>query len=159
VSAGSHGVDIYVRLVLCSVAGLLVVCLLPILVKWMLIGRWKPGQIRIWSLAYLRFWIVKTLVQSNPWALLFTGSPLYVLYLRALGAKIGPGVAIFSRRTPICTDLLTIGARALIRKEAIFNGYRAQAGRIEIGAVTLGADAFVGERSVLDINTSIGDGA
>src|SRR5438105_731218 len=159
VSAGSHGVDIYVRLVLCSVAGLLVVCLLPILVKWMLIGRWKPGQIRIWSLAYLRFWIVKTLVQSNPWALLFTGSPLYVLYLRALGAKIGPGVAIFSRRTPICTDLLTIGAGTVIRKESFFLCYRAQAGRIETGTVTLGRDVFIGEKAVLDVNTSMGDGA
>ena len=36
-------------------------------------------------------------------------SPLYVLYLRALGAKIGRGVAIFSRHVPVCTDLLTIG--------------------------------------------------
>src|SRR5205823_4276029 len=43
-------------------------------------------------------------------------------------------------------------------KEVIFNGYRAQSGRIETGPVTLGRDAFVGERSVLDINTSIGDG-
>ena len=56
----------------------------------MLIGRWKPQQIRIWSLAYVRFWIVKTLVRSNP-LVLFAGSPLYVLYLRALGAKVGRG--------------------------------------------------------------------
>src|SRR5207249_8598097 len=87
------------------------------------------------------------------------GTPLYLLYLRALGEKIGPGVVIFSRRMPVCTDLLTIGAGAVIRREAIFNCYRAQGGRIEIGAVTLGRDVFVGERSVLDINTSIGDGA
>src|SRR5438093_133901 len=159
ISAGSDGVDIYLRLVVCSVAGFLVVCILPILVKWMLIGRWKPEQIRIWSLAYVRFWIVKTLIRSNPCALLFVGSPLYALYLRALGAKIGPGVVIFSRRVPVCTDLLTIGAGTVIRKEAIFNCYRAQAGRLEIGPVTLGRDVFVGERSVLDINTSMGDRA
>src|SRR2546421_301844 len=91
--------------------------------------------------------------------LLFLGSPLYVLYLRALGAKIGPGVAIFSRRVPVCTDLLTIGAGTVIRKESFFLCYRAQAGRIETGAVTLGPDVFVGERTVLDINTSMGDGA
>ena len=72
----------------------------------MLVGRWKPQQIRVWSLAYVRFWIVKTLVQRNP-LVLFAGSPLYVLYLRALGAKIGRGVVIFSRHVPVCTDLLT----------------------------------------------------
>src|SRR2546422_1463629 len=138
ISEGSDGVEIYLRLVLCSVAGFLVVCTVPILAKWMLIGRWKPERIRIWSLAYVRFWIVKTLIRSNPCALLFVGSPLYVLYLRALGAKIGPGVVIFSRRVPICTDLLTIGAGTVIRKESFFLCYRAQAGRIETGAVTLG---------------------
>jgi len=157
--AGPNGLDIYVRLFLAGVAGFLVVCTFPILTKWMLIGRWKPEQIRIWSLAYVRFWIVKTLIRSNPCALLFVGSPLYVLYLRALGAKIGPGVAIFSRRVPVCTDLLTIGAGTVIRKESFFLCYRAQAGRIETGAVTLGCDVFVGEKAVLDINTSIGDGA
>src|SRR2546426_5673775 len=159
ISEGSDGVDIYVRLVLCSVAGFLVVCTVPVLAKWMLIGRWKPEEIRIWSLAYVRFWIVKTLIRSNPCALLFVGSPLYALYLRALGAKIGPGVVIFSRRVPVCTDLLTIGAGTVIRKESFFLCYRAHAGRIETGAVTLARNASSGERTVLDINTSMGDGA
>src|SRR5256885_13446150 len=54
---------------------------------------------------------------------------------------------------------LTIGAGTVIRKEALFQCYRAQAGRLELGPVTLGRDVFVGERSVLDINTSMGDRA
>src|SRR6266705_2491325 len=157
--AGSKGVESYLRLVVFSGVGFLVVCALPIVAKWLLIGRWKPQQIRLWSLAYVRFWIVKTLIRSNPGALLFIGSPLYGLYLRALGAKIGPGVAIFCRRVPVCTDLLTIGAGTVIRKESFFLCYRAQAGRIETGAVTLGREVFVGERTVLDINTSMGEGA
>src|SRR5881296_4562660 len=159
VSAGSNAVGIYLRLVLASSAAFLVVCLVPIAAKWVLIGRWEPQRIRLWSLAYLRFWIVKTLVRSSPAARLFFGTPLYVLYLRALGAKIGPGVVIFSRRVPMCTDLLTIGAGTVIRRESSFLGYRAQAGRIEIGPVTLGRDVYVGEMAVLDIDTSMGDGA
>jgi non-ribosomal peptide synthetase-like protein len=159
VSAGSSAVEIYLRLVLASSAVFLVVCAVPIAAKWVLVGRWRPQQIRLWSLAYVRFWIVRTLIRSSPAARLFVGTPLYTLYLRALGANIGPGVVIFSRRVPVCTDLLTIGAGAVIRREAVFNCYRAQAGRIEIGAVTLGRDVFVGERSVLDISTSMGDGA
>src|SRR5436189_1675173 len=42
ISAGSAGIDIYQRLVLCGVVGFLVVCTVPILAKWVLIGRWKP---------------------------------------------------------------------------------------------------------------------
>jgi len=157
--AGSVGVASYFRLVLFSAAAFLVVGTVPIAAKWLLIGRWTPRQIRIWSLAYVRFWVVKTLIRSNFVAHLFIGSPLYGLYLRALGAKVGPGAVILSRRMPVCTDLLTIGAGTVIRRDALFLCYRAQAGRIEIGPVTLGRDAFVGEGSVLDIDTSIGDGA
>ncbi len=159
ISEAPGGVDIYLRLVGLSAAVFVAVCVVPIVAKWMLIGRWKAEQIPIWSLRYVRFWIVKTLVRSNPLAVLFIGSPLYSLYLRALGAKIGPGVAIFSRRMPICTDLLTIGAGTVIRRESFFLCYRAHAGRIETGRVTLGRDVFVGEKTVLDIDTSIGDGA
>ena len=159
ISAGSGLIDIYVRSVLFGGAAFLGLCALPILAKWVLIGRWKPQQIRIWSLAYVRFWIVKTLVRSNPVAILFAGSPLYVLYLRALGAKIGRGAAIFSRHAPICTDLLTIGAGTVIRKDSFFLCYRAHAGRIQTGAVTLGRDVYIGEKTMLDIGTSMGDGA
>src|ERR687892_914648 len=146
--AGSQGVESYLRLVLLSSVAFLVVCAVPIAGKWLLIGRWKPQEFRIWSLAYVRFWIVKTLIRSNPGVYLLVGSPLYGLYLRALGAKIGPGAVILSRRIPVCTDLLTIGAGTVIRNEVIFLCYRARGGRIEIGPVTLGRDVYVGETSV-----------
>src|SRR5712671_46013 len=77
-----------------------------------------PVAIRRWSLGYVRFWIVKTLIRSNPGVHLFVGSPLYGLYLRALGAKVGPRVVILSRYIPVCTDLLTIGAGTVIRRES-----------------------------------------
>jgi len=159
VFAGAGAVETYLRLVAFGGAFFLFASAFPIAAKWLLMGRWKPREIDIWSLAYLRFWIVKTLLRSNPWALLFRGSPLYSLYLRALGAKVGRGSAIFSKRPPVCTDLLTIGAGTVIRKDAYFSCYRARAGRIEIGAVTVGRNVFVGEKTVLDINTSMGDGA
>ena len=158
ITAGTGLIDTYLRSVLFGGASFLSLCALPILAKWMLIGRWKPRQIRIWSLAYVRFWIVKTLVRSNP-LVLFVGSPLYVLYLRALGAKVGRGVAIFFQNVPVCTDLLTIGAGTIIRKDSFLTCYRAHAGLIQIGAVTLGKDVFVGEATVIDIETSLGDGA
>src|SRR5438132_3827432 len=159
VASGSSAVEACGRLVLASSAAFLLVCAVPIAAKWVLIGRWKTQQIRLWSLAYVRFWIVKPLIRSSPAARMFIGTPVYLLYLRALGARIGPGAVIFSRRVPVCTDLLTVRAGTVIRKEALFQCYRAQAGRLEIGPVTLGRDVFVGERSVLDINTSMGDRA
>jgi len=156
ISAGSGVLDIYLRSVLAGCALFLFLFTTPILAKWILIGRWKPQQIQIWSLAYVRFWVVKTLVRRNP-IVFFTGSPLFNLYLRALGAKIGRGVVIFSNHVPICTDLLTIGEGTVIRKDSFVNGYRAHAGFIQVGAITIGKNAVISEQTVIDIDTSMGD--
>jgi non-ribosomal peptide synthetase-like protein len=150
--------ETYVRSVEVACASFVYFCTAPIVLKWILVGRWKQREIPIWSFAYVRFWTVKTLIRANPLAL-FVGSPLYVLYLRALGAKIGPGVLILSRNMPVCTDLLTIGGGSVIRKDSFFSCYQAQAGMIQTGTVKLGTDVFVGEKTVLDIETSMGDGA
>jgi non-ribosomal peptide synthetase-like protein len=158
VSASPDVIVIYLRAVAFGGAMFLGLCTVPILLKWVLIGRWKPQEIRVWSMAYLRFWFVKTLVQRNPMAL-FVGSPLYARYLRALGAKVGRGAVILSRNVPVCTDLLSIGDGAVIRKDSFFTGYRADNGVIQTGAVSVGQDALIGEAAVLDIWTSLGDGA
>ena len=150
--------SVYLRSVLFTAASFALLCVFPIVAKWLLVGRWKPGRIRVWSLGYLRFWVVKTLVRANP-LVLFVGTPIYPLYLRALGAKVGRGVAVFSRTVPVCTDLLTIGDHAVIRKDTLFTCYRAHAGAIQTGRVTIGADALVSEASVLDIDTSLGRSA
>jgi non-ribosomal peptide synthetase-like protein len=155
ISAGSGALDVYVRSVAFGGLGFLALSAFPIVAKWVLVGRWKPERIRVWSLAYLRFWIVKTLVRTNP-LVLFAGSPLYVVYLRALGANIGRGAVILSRHVPVCTDLLTIGDAAVIRKDSYFTCYRAISGAIETGPVAIGAGACVGEATVLDIETSLG---
>ncbi|MEU9198497.1 Pls/PosA family non-ribosomal peptide synthetase [Streptomyces sp. NPDC048332] len=158
ISAGSGVLDVYTRAVVFGGTVFVGLSLAPILAKWVLVGRWKRRRIRIWSLAYFRLWVVRTLVRSDP-LVLFVGSPLYTLYLRALGARIGSGVAVFSRHVPLCTDLLSIGDSSVIRKDCFFTGYRAHGGLIETGTVTLGKDVLVAEASVLDIGTALGDGA
>src|SRR6266478_4107726 len=59
VSAGTGAVEIYLRLVLAGTGAFLAACAVPIAAKWVLVGRWKSTRIRLWSLAYVRFWVVK----------------------------------------------------------------------------------------------------
>ncbi|MFE6774568.1 Pls/PosA family non-ribosomal peptide synthetase [Streptomyces sp. NPDC057702] len=158
VSDASGPVESYGRAALFGCADFIGLCALPIVAKWLLIGRWTPREFPVWGPTYLRFWVVRTLVHTSP-MVLFVGSPAYALYLRALGAKVGRHVTILSRRVPVCADLLTIGAGTVVRKEAFFLCYRAHAGRIQTGPVTIGRDVFIGERTVLDIRTSMGDGS
>jgi len=166
ISAAPSLGELFLRAAVFGDAAVLAMCILPIAVKWVLIGRWKAQEFPVWSLAYVRFWIVKTLVRSNPLVLLVGGrsrttatSPILNFYLRALGAKVGPGVAIYTRTLPVCTDLLTIGAGTVIRNEALISCYRAHDGQIQTGPVHLGKDAFVGEAAMIDIGASMGDGA
>lgn len=158
ISAVDGIVDIYLRSLVFGASVFAGVCVVPVVAKWLLIGRWKETEFPVWSLAYVRFWTVKSLLHANP-MILFTGSPLYVMYLRALGARIGKGVTILSHSVPVCTDLLTIGEGTVIRKDSYFLGYQAHAGRIRTGRVTLGSEVFVGEKTVLEIGTTMGDGA
>ena len=166
VAAGFGPASLYLRAVEAGATIFVSMCLLPVAAKWVLVGRWRPREIRIWSLDYFRFWLVKTLVRASPLLLLTGGrshtssaSPLMVLYLRALGARVGKGVTIYSRTLPVCTDLITIGAGTVVRKDAQLNGYRARGGVLETGPVTLGRDVVVGEGAVLDIRTAMDDGS
>jgi non-ribosomal peptide synthetase-like protein len=158
VSAGDGVAGVYSRSVVFGGALFVGACVLPVGAKWALVGRWRTAEFPVWSLAYVRFWTVKALLHASP-MILFVGNPLYVLYLRALGARIGGGVTILSRSVPVCTDLLTVGAGTVIRKDCHFLCYQALAGRIRTGPVTLGSGVHVGEQTVLDIGTSMGDGA
>lgn len=146
------------RTVVVGVVMFLALSIIPIVLKWVLIGRWKIQEIPIWSLAYVGFWFVKTVVNITPMRM-FIGTPVYPFYLRALGAKVGRNVTIFASSVPVCTDLVSIGDGTVIRKEVTFSGYRARAGRIQTGPVTLGRNVLIGEAIVLDIDTAMGDNA
>ena len=149
-------VDRWLRAVAFTGGSFVLLSALPVGVKRLLVGRWTAREFPLWGARYLRFWVVKVLVRANP-MVLFVGSPLYNVYLRALGARIGKNVIILSRNVPVCTDLLTIGDDTVVRKDSFFNGYRVDAGRVRTGSVTIGSDVLVSEHAVLDIGSAMGD--
>ncbi len=154
----AHGpLQIYTRTVVFSAAYFLAAAALPIALKWLLVGRWRPQTIPVWSWAYLRFWTVKTLVRSNP-LVLFAGTPLYVLYLRLLGAQVAWSAQVGLRQTPVCTDLLHVGEGAVIGALSQLPAYQAVGGRIHLGPVHIGSHCHVGEGSFVDINTHLASG-
>ena len=148
---------VYLRSVGAALAIMLAFTAAPIALKWLLVGRWKPDVFPVWSLKYYRFWIVKRVLSLNPMAV-FAGTPVYNIYLRLLGAKIGRDAVLLSG-APLASDLLDVGEGAFVSRSCSLSGYRVRSGYIEIGSVHLGARAHVGVGSVLGVNTSIGDDA
>ncbi|GAB3252793.1 Pls/PosA family non-ribosomal peptide synthetase [Arthrobacter pigmenti] len=155
---GSGMLVMWGRSIIFAAGFYLALCIVPILLKWLVLGRWKEEQIRIWSLAYVKFWFVRALVRLNPLAF-FAGTPILPFYLRLLGAKIGSNVTILTPFAPVCTDLLTIGDNTVINKDTYYQCYRAHNGWIQTGPVTLGQNVQISERCVLDIGSTMGDGA
>lgn len=131
--------------------------LAPVLAKWTLIGRFRDdATVPLWGFAHLRFWVVATLIRTSPVPLL-AGTPAYVWWLRLLGARIGRDTVVFTRSVPVATDLVRIGRRTVVHPEVSLQGYRAVPGALEFGSVRIGDDCVVGEASVLDVHTGLGD--
>jgi len=155
IAAGS-AVELYARGVVFAAGSFVALTAISIVAKWALIGRFKAQATPIWSLAYFRFWVVMTMMRTSP-VMAFTGTPIYNAYLRLMGARIGRNVVISSRHPPVCADMVSIGDNTILRKDTIVLGYRAQSNFIHIGPVEFGSNVFVGEASVIDIDTAMGN--
>ncbi len=129
---------------------------LAIAAKWALIGRARPTTIKLWSPAYFRFWVARRLVALAP-ANLFVGEPLFNLFLRCLGARIGARAVIATAHVPVAADLFEVGEDAVIAKRVLAPGYGAVGQSLHFGTIRIGKGAYVGEASVLDLDAALGD--
>jgi len=130
---------------------------LSIGMKWLVIGRYKPGRYPVWSFYYFRWWLVNRF-QLLSWSHMFAGTPLMSLYYRAMGASIGRDVTLC---TPLCSafDLVSIGDRTSIGVETHVLGYHVENGTLIIGGIDIGRDCFIGMHCNVGLGTRISDWA
>ena len=131
--------------------------LTAILVKWIVIGRYRPGKYPLWGGYYLRWWFVTAIESAVPLAYL-TGTPLLNIYYRLMGAKIGRNVFLGVEDFAIY-DLLTIGDDTSIGADSGARGCTVENGMLIIGPVTIGKRCFIGTRTVVCQNTVMEDDA
>lgn len=131
--------------------------LISILVKWVVIGRYKPGRYPLWGTYYLRWWIASRF-QALSWSYIFIGTPLMNWYFRAMGASIGRDVLL---DTSHCTafDMVSIGDRTSIGLESQLLGCRVEDGHLIIGPLEIGNDCFVGMHCSIGLNAHMKNGA
>ena len=133
------------------------IIILSILAKWILIGRFKAGRYPLWGWYYLRFWIVKKLIDLSPIGIL-SGTPFLKWYFSLMGAKIGKRVFLGSDRIRVF-DLVSIGDGSSISKESHLLGYKIEDGALIIGSLTIGENCFVGTRSVISCGAVMENGS
>ncbi len=131
--------------------------LLSVAVKWIVIGRYKPGDYPLWGAYYFRWWLVRRFLAVIPTQFL-AGTPLMAVYYRLLGAKIGRD-AFLAMDQIDAPDLVTIGDGAIISDGAVFATTSVERGLLRIGRNDIGMRAFVGTMSVIGRNATLGAGA
>lgn len=131
--------------------------LFNIALKWLVIGRFKPGRHPVWGLYYFRWWLV-TRFQALSLSEMFVDTPLMNIYYRAMGANIGSNCNI---GTPVCFafDLISIGDNSSIGAETHLLGYRVENGWLEFGPISIGDNCFVGTHCALGLHVCMENGS
>ncbi|MBY0460997.1 MAG: hypothetical protein K2V38_27060, partial [Gemmataceae bacterium] len=131
-----------------------------VLVKWVLIGRYKPTRARAWGGFYVRNWIVTHVVRLVPWVVL-NGTVFQCAALRLLGARIGKRVHIH-RGVDLLQggwDLLDIGDDVTLSQESSLRLVELHAGEVIASPVTLGSGVTLEVRAGVGGDTRLGAGA
>lgn len=126
---------------------------MSIAVKWIVIGRYKPGRYPLWGSYYFRWWFVG-LIQSLAPSTLFSGTPLMPAYLRLMGAKVGDNCYIGTHNIQTY-DLVSIGDKTSIGLDTQLLGYTVEDGYLVLGRVEIGDECYVGTHSVISPGTKM----
>jgi non-ribosomal peptide synthetase-like protein len=130
---------------------------LSVALKWLVLGKIRPGRYPLWGSYYLRFWFVRSVIRSVPVHYL-SGTPFLNFYYRMLGCKIGKDVVLGSNQLSTF-DLIRIGDGTSIGMDSNLRGVSIENGMIRISAVTIGNHCTVGNRSTLGANSFMADGS
>jgi non-ribosomal peptide synthetase-like protein len=138
---------------LCAVA-------ITIVIKWVVIGRYRSGDHPLWSFFVWRDEIVNSCQESLAGAWLLNsalGTPLMRVYLRLMGAKVGRDVWC-ETLTITEFDLAELGDGAVVNRNAVVETHLFHDRVMQIGPARLGAGATLGPSSAMLPDTEIGDG-
>ncbi|TBU54902.1 acetyl-CoA synthetase-like protein [Dichomitus squalens] len=130
-----------------------------IALKWIIIGRYKPGTYRFWSNYHLRWWIINQALRIFGRGIFSAHPYLEVVYLRMLGGRVGRNVVIDSDATLGEYDLLTIHDGCRI-DNALVRGFCVERdGCFRLEPIVIGRGAIISAHTQISPGAAIPDGA
>jgi non-ribosomal peptide synthetase-like protein len=127
--------------------------------KWLLLGRVKPGNHPLWSCWCSRwdFLYVAWAMYARGALAALEGTLMLTWYLRAMGMRIGKGVVLGSGFAQVVDpDMLQFGDGATV--SALFQAHTFEDRVLKIDRVEIRAGATVGSGTVLLYGADIGEG-
>jgi len=135
-------------------------CGIVLALKWLLIGRVKPGQHALWSCWCSRWDFIYVAWARYASRILqqLEGTGALRAYLRLMGLKIGKGALLGPQFSQVVDpDMIEIGAGATV--SAMFQAHTFEDRVLKVGKVTIGAGATVAFGTVPLYGAAIGEGA
>ncbi|MHB1836971.1 MAG: Pls/PosA family non-ribosomal peptide synthetase, partial [Solirubrobacteraceae bacterium] len=129
-------------------------------VKWLLIGRYRRGDHPLWSFFVWRDEIINSLQEQLSGPMLMNaalGTPLMSVYLRAMGARVGPDAWI-DTFTVTEFDMVEIGAGAVANRNSVIETHLFHDRVLQIGTGQLGDGATLGPYSTMLPDSIVGEG-
>ncbi len=132
---------------------------IPVLMKWILIGKYKEGNHPMWSLQVWKTEMITSTYEalSIPFLLEYLkGTPWLPVFLRLFGVKIGSKVML---NTADFTefDMVTIGNDCALNEDCGAQTHLFEDRVMKIGKVEIGNRVTIGSRSIILYNTKIND--
>jgi non-ribosomal peptide synthetase-like protein len=126
--------------------------------KWVLMGRYKPGEHPLWSFFVWRDEIMNTCQEqlAGAWLMGFAqGTALMSLYLRLMGAKVGRDVWC-ETMTITEFDMVELADGCVVNRNGIVETHLFHDRLLQIGPAKLGARSTVGPISAVLPDSTVG---
>jgi non-ribosomal peptide synthetase-like protein len=136
----------------------MVACAVASYAKWILVGRFGPGERPLWSGFVWRNELADTFVEmlAVPWlAGSVGGTPWMGVWLRSLGAKVGRGVWCETYWLPE-SDLIRLGDAATVNRGCVVQTHLFHDRIMRMDTVTLDAGATLGPHGIVLPGVTVG---
>jgi len=154
-----HWSGIAIAIVPISALYVISFCLSAVLVKWLVLGKTKEEEFSIYSVKYVRKWLVDTLLHLSLLSLRTIYATIYLpTWLRMLGAKVGKRAEV-STVNQISTDLLTIGKESFLADSVSIGSAVVRRGIMYLKKTSVGDRTFIGNSAVLVSGREVGSNA
>ena len=133
--------------------------LATVALKWAVLGRVRPCEHPLHGWWHLRYWFVESRLHCHDMLLrhFLIGTPLYNVWLRLLGARIGEGASVNTLSVGAALDLLTVGAGANVGARSISCHHVPRSGVMVVAPVVVGVRATVGPQSIVMPGAVVGE--
>lgn len=142
------------------ITGLLMTITLPlvgILIKWLVIGRYRAGSYPLWGAYYLRWWFVNKFLLVADAGIFKLNSRFYVLYLRMMGANVGTKCRVSYEANIQEFDLITIGSDCYLDSCTV-RPFVLSTGHMNLSNIVVGDSCVIGFRSNVVAGSTLANG-